>query len=311
MLKHRLMVALPLAAVTLVAFLTPGKIGGIAFLLLVSAAMLLAVYEFFGITKKLGYPGMPDLVMAVGLARLLISAIVLNLPPHHKMTEQQYAQLFSQRDFMLTDCICLGILLLMIMYRICKTELTKENVLGAFISLGAYLYICWPLALATRLFYMGGPDGMWSRSLVLFLLVVVRLGDTGGYAIGCSSAKFLPGGNHKISPVLSPKKSWEGLFGSMLFSSLAAAGLWFWLAPQLSAANVLSEFTLPVVVGFAIVSAVIGFMGDLAESALKRVADVKDSGRVPGLGGLLDLMDSVLVNIPVFFFLLILLGLFC
>jgi phosphatidate cytidylyltransferase len=218
---------------------------------------------------------------------------------------------FAKRDFMAADIVCLGMLLLMIIYRICKAELTKETVLGAFISLGAYLYICWPLSLGARLFYLGGHDEMWSRSLVLFVLVVVRLGDTGGYAIGCSTAKLLPGGNHKIAPLLSPKKSWEGLFGSMLFSSLAAAGLWFWLAPQLSSANRLPGFTLPVAVGFAIVSALVGFMGDLAESALKRVADVKDSGRVPGLGGLLDLMDSVLVNIPVFFFLLILLGLFC
>ena len=165
MLKHRLMVALPLAAVTLVAFLTPGKIGGIAFLLLALAAMLLAIHEFFGITKKLGYPGMADLVMMVGTARLLVSASILFVPDNAAKAA------FAQRDFMITDSLCLGILLLMIIYRICRAELTKENVLGAFISLGAYLYICWPISLGVRLFYMGGHDEMWSRVLVLFLLV--------------------------------------------------------------------------------------------------------------------------------------------
>lgn len=128
----------------------------------------------------------------------------------------------------------------------------------------------------------GAPSGAW----LLFLCLATKATDTGGYIAGTLTAK-LPGGNHKIAPSLSPKKSWEGLIGGMilsltvgwLFARFAAyAPLWWYLA-----ASVL--FSLG------------SFFGDLAESAVKRMCDVKDSGHwVPGMGGAFDVLDSFIFN---------------
>lgn len=126
------------------------------------------------------------------------------------------------------------------------------------------------------------PRGAW----LLFLCLATKATDTGGYIVGTLTSK-LPGGNHKIAPSLSPKKSWEGLFGGVLLSLLVGwlffryagyASLWWYLAVSL-------------------VLALGSFAGDLAESAVKRMCNIKDSGNwVPGMGGAFDVLDSFIFN---------------
>lgn len=125
---------------------------------------------------------------------------------------------------------------------------------------------------------------------LLFLVLVTKSMDTGGYIAGMLSGKYLPGGNHKIWPAISPKKSWEGLAGGMLLSLAVAFALrsanwaplgygpaWFVLA--------------------AVVLALGSFFGDLTESAVKRATNVKDSaGYIPGMGGVFDVLDSFIYN---------------
>lgn len=135
------------------------------------------------------------------------------------------------------------------------------------------------------------PTGAW----LLFLCLATKATDTGGYIFGTLTSK-LPGGNHKIAPALSPKKSWEGLIGGMLLSLAVGfafsrfanyAPLWWYLM----ASAVLSLGS---------------FFGDLAESAVKRMCNVKDSGHwVPGMGGAFDVLDSFIFNGIIFFVLLI------
>ena len=124
----------------------------------------------------------------------------------------------------------------------------------------------------------------------LFLALVTKAMDTGGYIFGLLSNRILPGGNHKIAPSFSPKKSWEGFFGGMLFS--------------VGVALLLFKFKLqPFTMGLGmtalagVVLAVGSFAGDLTESALKRAAGVKDSGNyIPGMGGVFDVLDSFIYN---------------
>ena len=128
----------------------------------------------------------------------------------------------------------------------------------------------------------GAPTGAW----LLFLCLATKATDTGGYIVGTLTSK-LPGGNHKIAPALSPKKSWEGLIGGMAlslavgwaFATFAAyAPLWWYLAT-------------------AAMLSLGSFFGDLAESAVKRMCNVKDSGHwVPGMGGAFDVLDSFIFN---------------
>lgn len=135
---------------------------------------------------------------------------------------------------------------------------------------------------------------------LLFLLAIVKFSDVGGFAFGHLSARLLPGGNHKMCPAISPGKSWEGLFGSFVFSSLAAAAfvpLASALAPFGRVPAVLLAHGWGAACAFGLAAALIGTAGDLVESKLKRWVGVKDSSAMKitnGLGGFLDMFDSLL-----------------
>lgn len=136
-----------------------------------------------------------------------------------------------------------------------------------------------------------------SKYILLALFITIWINDTGAYVVGCSTAK-LPKGNHKMSPSISPKKSWEGLFGGFVFALLAGFVFYKvgWM-PCLWKALVM-----------CLMIAISGTFGDLAESALKRSIGVKDSGNfLPGHGGALDRFDSLLLAAPVLYVILILL----
>ena len=108
------------------------------------------------------------------------------------------------------------------------------------------------------------------------------------------AAQYLSGklfGRHKLSPVLSPKKTWEGLIGGALVTGMVAAAISSRLSPFHPA--------LSALIGIGI--SVFGLMGDLLISAVKRDAGVKDTGSVlPGQGGILDRCDSLLLTAPLF-----------
>ena len=118
---------------------------------------------------------------------------------------------------------------------------------------------------------------------LLMLIFVVKSSDIGAYTAG------LLFGKHKFSPVISPKKTWEGMIGAV--ATAAVVAVVFAVCCDIMA------WWLGVL--FGIVFAFIGQMGDLAESMLKRDAERKDaSNNVPGFGGILDVVDSVLVTAP-------------
>lgn len=120
-------------------------------------------------------------------------------------------------------------------------------------------------------------------------IFVPKCGDIGAYFTG----RFL--GRHPFAPALSPKKTWEGFFGGLFTSILTAVGLSF--AAPLFPHGVLEAAGFGIVVGTA------GVLGDLVESMMKRDAQVKDAAAsIPGFGGLLDVIDSVLFAAPVSYF---------
>lgn len=133
-------------------------------------------------------------------------------------------------------------------------------------------------------------------SLVLFLLLVVWAGDTAAYYVGRSW------GRHRLAPRISPNKSWEGSIASVAGSVLVALGL-LGLAEFLARRNSVilsySDEAWWYWVALAVLVNVAAQVGDLAESALKRSAGVKDSGSLlPGHGGVLDRIDALLVAAP-------------
>ena len=124
------------------------------------------------------------------------------------------------------------------------------------------------------------------------LIAVTKFSDTGGFAFGMAFGK------HKMCPSISPKKSWEGLVGSMLFSAAVAAGMLalarnFNWGADIKVWNALSY---PVAMAGGAFLALVGTAGDLIESRFKREFDIKDSATFmpAGQGGFLDMFDSIL-----------------
>ncbi len=124
--------------------------------------------------------------------------------------------------------------------------------------------------------------------LVFFVIIVTWLSDTGGFFIG------KPLGKHPLAPTLSPKKSIEGLLGGIAFSVIGAIISQFTYVPF---------FSLSQCVMLGVSLALLGALGDLAESAIKRSVHVKDSGTIiPGHGGVLDRVDSLLFTGPAMYY---------
>lgn len=126
----------------------------------------------------------------------------------------------------------------------------------------------------------------------LYFILVTKMMDTGGYIFGKLSHHLLPGGNHKIFPKISPKKSYEGTIGGILLSLTVGLLFYYWGY---------SPFSFEMTIISSVVLAIGSFAGDLTESAIKRTCDVKDSGAfIPGMGGAFDVLDSFLYNNAIF-----------
>jgi phosphatidate cytidylyltransferase len=127
-----------------------------------------------------------------------------------------------------------------------------------------------------------------STHLLGFFFLVIMGSDVGAYFAGRAFGK------HKLAPKISPGKTVEGLIGGILASIAFAVLAYFWFFPELPL-----QFSLPL----AGVMSVVGVLGDLAESALKRGAGTKDAANIlPGHGGLLDRLDSLLFNAPILYY---------
>ncbi|MDP2941423.1 MAG: phosphatidate cytidylyltransferase [Candidatus Omnitrophota bacterium] len=148
-------------------------------------------------------------------------------------------------------------------------------------TLFGILYISWFFSFLIRIRYM--PQGL---GLLAAVLLMTKLGDVGAYLIG---VRF---GKTPLLPRISPKKSVEGAFAGLVFSVAGA----FMSRPFLN-------FSYAHLAVIGITMGILGQLGDLSESLIKRDCEVKDSGNIlPGMGGILDEIDSLLFTAPVFYF---------
>jgi len=142
-----------------------------------------------------------------------------------------------------------------------------------------------PFAFVVGLRVIPGENG---PDLLLLAMLCVTLSDAGAYYAGSAF------GTHRLAPVISPKKSWEGVAGGVLGSVVGALIGHFWFFQRLPLVHALA---------LGVVLCAAGIVGDLAESMLKRSAGVKDSSTLlPGHGGVLDRVDSLLVAAPVLYY---------
>ncbi len=164
---------------------------------------------------------------------------------------------------------------------------TNIGTLGIEFFCVAYLGVL--LAMTCQLRWVGKGEGYFALGA---MVVATKMGDVGAYTFG----RLI--GGAKMTPKLSPGKTWSGGVGHVATAGLAAIAWLCWLGPKIStgwlAWNVVNAAVFGVVVGFT------GLVGDLAESLIKRDVGAKDAPvLLPGFGGLLDLMDSLLLAGPV------------
>ncbi len=171
------------------------------------------------------------------------------------------------------------------------------GILAISTTLFGLMYVPWLLNFIQKIYYFPRYELAGNGAFfVLYFILVTKLSDTGAYCVGSLI------GRHKMIPRVSPGKTWEGfagalLFsigGSMLFAHLAGAKLGTTLYPA----------GMPLVHAaiLGLILAIAAVVGDLIESLFKREAGVKDSGGMfPGIGGILDLLDSLLFNAPLMY----------
>lgn len=168
-----------------------------------------------------------------------------------------------------------------------------ESLLSVAANLLGFIYIAYLFSFATRIsFGLPGESDVPGAFVLLWLLAVTKFSDMGAYITGSLIGK------HKMIPKISPAKTWEGFAGALFFAQLAGCGL-FWLLPdQLDA---LHSWKHVIILGFLL--AILAVIGDLAESVVKRSLKAKDSGKMlPGIGGGLDLIDSICFTAPALWF---------
>jgi phosphatidate cytidylyltransferase len=161
-------------------------------------------------------------------------------------------------------------------------------------TLFGLLYVLWLFNFITKIVYVTPrlPNGtVTGQFYVFYCIAITKFSDMGAYLTGSVI------GRHPLVPHISPKKTWEGFFGALAFSLLASVGLFELMPGHLSVLTLTHAVVLGLLLGFAAV------IGDLAESIVKRSTGVKDSGNMlPGIGGALDLIDSLLFTAPLLFF---------
>lgn len=241
------------------------------FVVLAAAAMIVALIEFWLLARK-------QQIRADAAAGLLGAVALLTIFYFTPLNR-------------LPDLLMIQLILLLLT----AGALTAAMVRGApydrmITSVGVtvlsvmYVVLMGGHLIATRV----GFAPLLSKHLLAFFFLVIMGSDSAAYYGG---RMF---GRHKLAPSVSPGKTWEGAVAGMLASLLlaAAAHYWFFL-------NLPLKFALPL----AAVMNVVGVLGDLTESALKRSAGAKDAAQIlPGHGGILDRIDSLLFNAPVIYY---------
>lgn len=239
------------------------------FILLAAAAMVLGLWEFYLLAKKLQLKPDPAAGYLAGAAIVTISV---------------------QRDPAVYVLLVQFVIIVLIAGTMIAATLRGapfEKMIG---SVGAtilgVLYI--PFLGSHLIAIRTGFEPTLSAHLLSFFFLVLMGADAGAFYTGRALGK------HKLAPSISPGKTWEGVVGGVVAAVAMGALAHFWFFRELPL-----KFILPL----ALVMTVLGIFGDLAESALKRGAGAKDAAKLlPGHGGLLDRLDSLLFNAPLIYY---------
>jgi phosphatidate cytidylyltransferase len=183
-----------------------------------------------------------------------------------------------------------GFLILFVLGLCVRQFLSRSNTAGILAistTLFGLMYVPWLLNFIQKINFFPGVEGHY---YLLYFVLITKLSDTGAYATGSLI------GRHKMIPRISPGKTWEGFAGAIVVSTLASLLFVHFLGSKMAGMNWIHATILGIILSVGAV------VGDLIESLFKREAGLKDSGRFfPGIGGILDLLDSLLFNAPIMY----------
>lgn len=250
-----------------------------AFLGLTSLLVVIATWEYFKMARKAGVPCFP----VFGLLASIAYSMVLSWP----LVAHGHAP--AHIDLFAIAVVCIGAFCLQLK----RPVEGRDPITAVAINLLGFVYVAVLFHFASRLVFMGEirDDMMVSTEgafLLLWLVAVTKFTDMGAYITGSLIGK------HKMIPHISPAKTWEGFGGALFFAQLAGIGLYLIFPQQLV---ILTSLHHVIILG--VLLAVLAVVGDLAESIVKRSLGAKDSGKfLPGIGGSLDLIDSICFTAP-------------
>lgn len=253
------------AIVALIVFVPFVIIGGWPFTLMIYAIATIGLFELLRMRDI-------ELFSVPGILTWIALAIIL-------MPSSLEIQLYEMIGYSKIELVFMVVLLLLIVTVISKNRFTFDHI--AFSVLGVlYIGIGFHYLIETQLFGI---------KFVVYALIVIWMTDTGAYFVG---RKF---GKRKLWPDISPNKTIGGAIGGIV-SAIIFACIFNYFVPIASSYLILIVVTL--------IASIVGQLGDLVESAIKRHYDVKDSGKLlPGHGGILDRFDSLLFVLPLLHFL--------
>ncbi len=244
-------------------YLVTWKLQPLYFAALVLLAVLIGQYEFYRMAKAKGVE--PNMLLGIAIGVLVVIDAYHPVVAVHGTREAAAMLLLIMAARLFSARPVQGAM-----------EDISVTLLGIF-----YVALLFSFQIAVRM----SVDG---KQWLVFLFFVIWASDIGAYSIG------IPFGKHRLYEKVSPKKSIEGLAGALVASAGMALICRVWFMPSIDSTEA---------VGVALALAVVGTVGDLAESLLKRAAGVKDSGSIiPGHGGILDRMDSMLFAAPVLYY---------
>ncbi|HJS52247.1 MAG TPA: phosphatidate cytidylyltransferase [Pyrinomonadaceae bacterium] len=273
-MKTRLLTAAVALPLLFAAIILPWWVPDAVWIFVGLAVLALAagLFEYFSLTKKMKLKADPG-IGYIGAA-ILTLAFMVDAP--------------AKAPELLLLAIALFLIALLISQSFRFQADFTRMLAGIGVTLLGVLYLAFlgGFLISTRVGFENVPG--LSTKLLLFFFIVIFGSDAGAYFAG----KAL--GKHKLAPKISPGKTWQGLIGGIL----AAAGF-----GALCTWAFFPELPYQFSIALAAVMAVVGVFGDLTESAIKRGAGAKDAATIlPGHGGLLDRLDSLLFNAPILYY---------
>ena len=243
---------------------------GFPFFIIIIIIALLGLKELYSIAHKRGYR--PSYILGSILTLYFIIIVVYDI---------------NCLNYYIENIIITFFIILTFIFQLFKKD--YSNVLAEIsITIFGSIYLGYLFSFILKIKDL--PNGNY---FLISLLIITWANDIGAYLIG---TRF---GKNKIFPKISPKKTIEGSIGGIIFSISATFALKNWL-----------NLTFNELISLGLIIAVIGQIGDLFESVLKRGSGVKDSGTlIPGQGGMLDCLDSLIFTAPVFYYYIIMLTL--